>query len=126
MPSEPIPPSDPTAATVPNGGVLVDAVRRLAADPNAADPASPVDGFAAHLLAAGKAARCVGTSCRMHGAAPLHRALADAVVPVVADFKWTDVGCLARCGHGPNLRVEREIFRGLDRCVETDTRTWVS
>jgi hypothetical protein len=126
MPTEPTQPSEPNDASVPNGSVLVDAVRRLAADPNAVDPASPVDGFAARLLAAGKAARCVGTSCRMHGAAPLHRALADAVAPIVADFQWTDVGCLARCGHGPNLRVDREIFRGLDRCVETDTRTWVS
>lgn len=109
-----------------NGHALVDALARLTANPGSADPRSAVDVFAARLLAAGTASRCVGTSCRMHGANGLHRALESALATARPDFVWIDAGCLARCGHGPNLRVDRDIWRGSDQTVETDTRTWVS
>ena len=90
-----------------------------------APPTSEVAEFAQSMLEAGKATRCVGTSCRMNGANVFHRELEEAVQGSCPEFAWVNTGCLARCGHGPNLRVGRLIYRGRENWVETDTRTWV-
>ncbi len=89
-----------------------------------APPTSEVAEFSLSMLETGKATRCVGTSCRMNGANVFHRDLEEAVQESCPDFVWVNTGCLARCGHGPNLRVGRQIYRGRENRVETDTRTW--
>lgn len=116
-----------------SGGSLVHALRDVGLSgaresmpgSTSLSPTSEVGEFAAKMLEAAQATRCVGTSCRMQGASGFHRDLEGAVAELRPDFVWVNTGCLARCGHGPNLRVGRQIYSDTARRIETDTRTWV-